>query len=394
MPDQKSEKLFQRDRRYIMATYPRQPLLVTRARGATVWDASGRAYLDFVSGLGVCGAGHVNPAVLKALESQARKVWHVSNYYYTRPPVDLAEQLSKRSLGGKVFFCNSGAEANECAVKLARKWADGRFQIVTFDNAFHGRTIAMLAATGQDKFQEGFGPMPEGFIRGRFNDLSSLKYLIGPRTAGILVEPVQGEGGVRVASREFLQGLRRLCDKYQLLLIFDEVQCGLGRTGKLFAYEHSGVVPDILVLAKGLGDGLPIGATLARLDVADCFSVGSHGSTFGGNPLVSCGALEVLKFLNEKRLRRIRALGQRLLDFLNDLRKNCPLILEVRGLGLMIGIGLAHEGHPYVTRARERGLLINCTQGNVIRLLPPFVMTDADLTQGLRILKEVLTGEN
>jgi acetylornithine/N-succinyldiaminopimelate aminotransferase len=394
MPDKTAKQLFLKERRYMMPTFRRQPLLIERARGSHVWDSSGRRYLDFVSGLGVCSVGHVNPGVLKALKDQSSRVWHVSNFYYTRPSIELAEQLSRKSIGGKVFFSNSGTEANECAVKLARRWASRasggkRFEIITFDNAFHGRTLAMIAA-GQEKFQKGFGPMPAGFVRARFNDLASVKAVLGPRTAGILVEPVQGEGGIHVATREFLRGLRRLCDDRGLLLIFDEVQCGIGRTGRLFAYEHDGVRPDILALAKGLADGFPIGATVARARVADVFTVGTHGSTFGGGALAARCALAVLEFLDQKRLRRIRSLGQAALAVLQGIQRSCPMIREVRGAGLMLGFELDREGSPYVLKAQERGLLINCTQGNVLRLLPPFVLTDKELADGLRILKEVL----
>ena len=394
MANKKSGSVFLKEKRYIMPTFKRQSILIERARGPYVWDASGKRYLDFVSGLGVCSVGHVNPAVLSALRDQSSRVWHVSNFYYTRPPVDLAEQLSCRSFGGKVFLSNSGTEANECAVKLARRWASKtsgglRHEVITFDNAFHGRTLAMISA-GQKKFQKGFEPMTPGFVEARFNDLASVKAKIGPKTAAILVEPVQGEGGVHVATRSFLRGLRELCDKHGLLLIFDEVQCGIGRTGRLFAYENYSVMPDILALAKGLAGGFPIGATLARPAVADVFTVGTHGSTFGGGALAARCALAVLKFLDEGRLRRVREMGKVALAALEDLRRSCPFIREVRASGLMLGLELDREGAPYVLKAQARGLLINCTQGNVLRLLPPFVLKDRELNQGLRILKETL----
>jgi predicted acetylornithine/succinylornithine family transaminase len=395
MPDQISKRFFLKEKRYLMPTFRRQSLLIEKARGSTVWDSSGRKYLDFVSGLGVCSIGHVNPDVLRALRDQSTQVWHVSNFYYTRPPVELAEQLSRRSFGAKVFLSNSGTEANECAVKLVRKWASlksgsRRFEIVTFDNSFHGRTLAMVAA-GQEKFQKGFEPMLAGFVQARFNDLSSVKKVIGPRTAAILVEPVQGEGGVHIATPEFLKGLRRLCDQNGLLLIFDEVQCGLGRTGKLFAYEHSGVKPDVLALAKGLAGGFPIGATLARPAVADVMTAGTHGSTFGGNALAARCGLAALNFLTPARLARIRALGNKISSVLEEIRNSHDFVREVRGTGLMWGLELDHEGGSYVLKAQERGLLINCTQGNVLRLLPPFVLTDAELERGLRIFRKVLS---
>jgi len=390
----KAAALFLKERRYLMPTFRRQPLLIERARGSHVWDSTGRRYLDFVSGLGVCSVGHANPAVARALADQVSRVWHVSNFYYTRPPVELAEQLSRRSFKGKVFFSNSGTEANECAVKLARLWASKtsgglRHEVITFDNAFHGRTIAMISA-GQKKLQTGFEPMLPGFVEARFNDLASVKAAIGPRTAAILVEPVQGEGGVHVATREFLRGLRELCDRHGLLLIFDEVQCGIGRTGRLFAYEHSGVVPDVMALAKGLAGGFPIGATIARSAVADVLTAGTHGSTFGGGALAARCALAVLELLDEKRLERIQELGQTALRFLRGLQKSYSFIRDVRGVGLMLGLELDREGAPFVAKAQERGLLINCTQGNILRLLPPFVLTDRELDQGLHILKEAL----
>jgi predicted acetylornithine/succinylornithine family transaminase len=383
---------------YLFDVFRRQPVLFTRGRGAWLWDAAGKKYLDFFSGLAVCGLGHAHPAVARAVARQARTLVHTSNIYHTAPQRELARELSRRTFGGKVFFGNSGAEANECAIKLARRFGHltprrgrGRYEIVVFADSFHGRTMATLSATAQKKYQKGFGPMLAGFPVAAFGDLDSVRRKIGPRTCAVLVEPVQGEGGVNVAGAGFFRGLRALCRKHDLLLMFDEIQTGVGRTGKLFAYEHLGVTPDVLTVAKGLANGLPIGACLARPAVADLFKPGDHASTFSGGPVVCEAGLAVLEVLSPRMLARVAALGRLIGRELEGWRKELPFIREVRGLGLMRGIELDRPGAGVVARCRDAGLLVNCTADRVIRLLPPFILTDAEARAGLRILKKALS---
>jgi acetylornithine/N-succinyldiaminopimelate aminotransferase len=379
--------------RYIFNTYKRYPLAIQRARGSWVWDDKGRKYLDFFSGLAVSGVGHNMPGVVAAIKAQAGKLLHTSNLYYTEPAGRLAEQLCKRSFADKVFFANSGSEANEAAIKIARRhgWTSGgRYEIIVFENSFHGRTLGSLAATAQVQFQEGFGPLPEGFVVARMNDLESVRNLISPRTAAILIEPVQGEGGIRIARKEFLAGLRQIAAESNLLVMFDEVQCGLGRLGTLFAYEHYGVEPDVLTLAKGLGGGMPIAAVLAKDKVAQLLGPGDHGTTFGGNPVCSAAALALLKLLSPAMLKNVQREGQKLIEEIRSITKGNRVIKEIRGSGYMIGVELTIAGADYVQACRDQGLLINCTQGNVLRFLPPLAMTRAEKQFALKILQKTL----
>ena len=334
--------------------------------------------MDFFSGLAVSGIGHALPSVVAAVRDQAARLMHTSNLYYTEPAAKLAEELCRRSFAGKVFFSNSGSEANECAIKLARRFGwkrQGRFEIIVFENGFHGRTLGSLAATAQPKFHEGFGPLPAGFPVAKMNDLRSVERLIGDKTVAILIEPIQGEGGIHAATKEFLQGRRALADRSEILLIFDEVQCGLGRTGQLFAYQSYGVQPDILTLAKGLGGGMPIAATLVKPELSDLLSPGDHGTTFGGNPVSCAAARAVLKLLSPALLKKVRKDSADLLDDVKALVANHARVKEVRGLGFMIGVELTVPGAPFVKTCREKGLLINCTQGNTLRFLPPLALT-------------------
>jgi predicted acetylornithine/succinylornithine family transaminase len=383
------------EKKYIFQTYRRYGLVLTRGKGKYVWDSAGKRYLDFFAGLSVCNVGHCHPRVVAAIRQQAGKLLHVSNLYYTEPQVRLAKLLVQRSFPGKVFFANSGAEANECAIKIARKWGnrDGsaRSEIITFEQSFHGRTMATITATGQPKFQKGLDPLLPGFRYARFNDLASVKALISDSTAAIMVEPVQGEGGVNPATREFLEGLRKLCDRHKLLLIFDEVQAGLGRAGKLFAFQNYGVTPDVLTLAKSLGGGLPIGAVIATETAASLLGFGEHASTFGGNPVVCAAAIEVMGILTPALLKRSVSTGNYFVARLNALKAKYPFIKDVRGTGLMVGCELDLPGRDIVRFCQEKGLLINCTQDTILRFLPPLIIDRKDVDTAIKILEEAFT---
>jgi acetylornithine/N-succinyldiaminopimelate aminotransferase len=375
---------------YIFNTYKRNPVVIARAKGSWVWDNKGKKYLDFFSGLAVSGIGHALPAVVAAIKQQSKKLLHASNLFYTEPAARLAEELRRRSFAKKVFLCNSGAEANEAAIKLARKFGskDGRYEIIVFENSFHGRTLGALAATAQPKFHEGFGPLPPGFPVAKFNQIDSVERLISPRTTAILIEPIQGEGGVRPCTRQFLSDLRALADQRGLLLMFDGVQCSLGRTGDLFSYQTYGVVPDVLTLAKGLGGGMPIAAMLGNDKVAGVLGPGDHGTTFGGNPVCSMAALAVLKMLSPAVLANVKKQADFILKDLEPLARY-PFVREIRGVGLMIGMELTVPGAPFVDACREKGLLINCTQGNVLRFLPPLAITSTERRFATRVLERI-----
>jgi len=391
------EKLMVSDKKFIMGTYKRYPLAVKRAKGKYIWSEEGKRYLDFFTGLAVNNLGHCHPQILKAIREQLLKHLHISNLYYDRPQVELAEKLVELSIPGKVFFSNSGAEANECAIKLARKYGHleggkDRYKIIVFENSFHGRTLATLSATKQKKFQEGFTPLLSGFKQAKFNELSTVEKEIGSETCAIMVEPVQGEGGVRVASREFLRGLRRLCNKYKLLLIFDEIQSGMGRTGKMFAYQHYGVTPDILTMAKGVGGGLPLGVTIAKDGIAKLFGYGNHGSTFGGNPVSVAAGLSAVRLLNDKLLENVKVTGNYFTGRLNELKSKYPKrVKEVRGLGLIVGMELKEKGEEIVNRCFEEGILINCTQETVLRFLPPLIINNNDIDRLVNTLDKILS---
>lgn len=397
-----TDKVIQLYERYVMNTYARHPLVITKAKGSRVWDIEGREYLDLFPGWGVSGLGHSHPWLAKALRGQIGRILHLSNTYYHPLQARAAKQLVEASFDGKVFFTNSGAEAVETAVKLSRKWGQpapaikaggpgGRFEIIAMERSFHGRTMTALSATGQPKYQEGFQPLVPGFVHVPFDDLFAVKKAITPKTVAILVEPIQGEGGVRLPSSNFLAGLRQLCDQHQLLLIADEVQTGMGRTGKLFAYQHSGITPDILLLAKTLGGGFPIGAVVAKRSIADTLTPGTHATTYGGSPLGCAGILAVFEVIKkEKLLERANQVSAKIMKRLEKLKSRVPFIKEVRGLGLMIGIELSIDGRPLVDACRKQGLLINCTQERVLRLLPAMTVPAAQLDQALLILERVL----
>jgi acetylornithine aminotransferase len=364
----------------IAQTYKRFPLVLTRGSGSTLWDENGRRYTDFVAGIAVCNLGHAHPKIVEALTAQARALWHVSNLFYTLPQKDLAAWLTAHSFADRVFFCNSGAEANEAAIKLARKYfkdaGEGqRFRIISMEQSFHGRTMATLSATGQDKVKHGFDPLLDGFDFVPFDDVGAVRARIGPATCGVMLEPIQGEGGVRCPDPEYLKQLRALCDEAGLLLIFDEIQTGMGRTGRLFAYEHFDVAPDIMTLAKALANGLPMGAMLARERVAAAFGPGAHASTFGGTPIVSAAALEVCRVMEaEGILDHCRSVSTHFRSRLEWLKSRHAKIMDVRGMGLLLGIRLNVDGEPFVRQCMEKGFLINCVQGNILRFVPPLVI--------------------
>jgi len=383
--------------RYLMNTYSRLPLTLDRGQGSLVYDAEGREYLDCVAGIAVNILGHAHPDIVDAIARQARQLIHTSNLFYTEPQTRLAERLVTHSFADKVFFCNSGTEANEAAIKLARRYSiktfgPERIEILTMLNSFHGRTLASLTATGQPALQKGFGPMVPGFRYAPFNDLEALEASLTPQTAAIMLEPIQAEGGVVVPGIDYLKNVRKLCTERQILLIFDEVQTGMGRTGTLFAYEQFNIQPDIMTLAKGLGGGIPIGACLASDSVAAAFEPGTHASTFGGNPLACAAALKVLDLLLEGgKLEQGRTAGQYLAKGLATLSKQFSCIREARGMGLLQGLELTIDGKPLVMQCLERRVLINCTMGHVLRFVPPLIISHSQIDRLLRVLSDVFS---
>ncbi|HHT64144.1 MAG: acetylornithine transaminase [Bacillota bacterium] len=382
--------------KYVMNTYGRLPLAVVRGKGAYVWDADGKEYLDFVSGIAVNNVGHCHPKVVEAIANQAETLLHCSNLYWIESQVKLAKILVENSDFDKVFFCNSGAEANEGAVKLARKyakqhWGEDKYEIITMKKSFHGRTLATLTATGQEKFHKGFEPLPQGFSYVPFNDLEALEKAIGPHTCAVMLEPVQGEGGVLPGEDAFIKGVRKICDEKDLLFIVDEVQCGLGRTGKLFAYQHYGVEPDIMTLAKALGGGAPIGAMLAKEKVAAGFKPGDHASTFGGNPLVTAAGVAALNvILEEDLVHNAEVMGEYLMCKLEGLKKKFNFIKEIRGKGLLLGMECAKEVSGIIEACLEKGLLLINAGPNVLRFIPPLNITFEQVDRAAVILEEAL----
>ena len=386
-------------REHIFNTYTRLPLVVVDGKGCILRDDEGKEYLDFLSGIAVCALGHAHPEVTRTLAAQAEKLVHVSNLFYTRPQVDLAAELTRLSFADKVFFCNSGAEANEAAIKLARKYSrdkfgPGRFHIITMKDSFHGRTMATLSATGQEKIQKGFEPLVEGFTYVEFDSLAAVENAVTEKTCAVMVEPIQGEGGVRFPSAGYLKGLKALCREKNLLLIYDEVQVGMGRTGTLFAYEQEGVAPDIMTLAKALGNGFPMGAMLATDEVAAAFVPGSHASTFGGTPLASAVALKVLEIISEPSfLTRVRETGEYFVARLSELKASHAIVKEARGRGLMVAMELTVPGAGIVGKCLGKGAIINCTHDTVLRFVPPLIVERKEIDRLIDILDEALTEE-
>lgn len=398
---QASKDLIEKGQRYFIPNYKQRPMILDHGKGARVWDKDGNDYIDFGCGISVTSLGHQDEDLIQALTEQAGKLWHTSNIFYTEPPILLAEALVEAvPFAHKVYLCNSGAEANEAAIKLVRKYAaeQGRpaekREIITFVGSFHGRTLATVTATAQPKYQQGFEPLPGGFVYvDGFNDLENVNAMVTENTCAILVEPIQGEGGVVPAMLEFLQGLRRLCDEQGLLLVLDEVQTGLGRTGALFAHMGYDVAPDIMTTAKALGGGIPIGALLANAKVMDIFQFGSHGSTFGGNPIMASVALAALKKINSPALlQNVSRQSGALFKGLNAINQDLNLFKEIRGRGLMIGMELlpewAGKAGDFSETCRRFGVLVLVAGPNVLRLLPPLTLTDEEREVGLERMKE------
>jgi len=393
----KSSAWIEKADKYIMRTYGRYPLVPVKGEGCYLWDADGKKYLDFLAGVAVNNLGHCHPAVSAALAKQAAELIHCSNYYHIPQQIELAELLCTHSFADKAFFCNSGAEANEAAIKLARrysreKFGPDRYEIITALSSFHGRTMATVSATGQEKVQKFFDPLLHGFRHVPFNDAAALRAAVGSCTCAVMLEPIQGEGGVVVPDADYLREVREICDEHGLILIFDEVQVGMGRTGKLFAHEHFGITPDIMTLAKALAGGAPIGTMLATDELAAAFTPGTHGSTFGGNPLVTAaGVATVRTILEDGILNRTEEIGEYLLGELEALKQKFPeVIKDVRGIGLMIGVELAVPGADIVKKAMERGLLLNCAQEKVLRFVPPLIVGKKEVDEMLATLTGIL----
>ncbi|MEJ5229726.1 MAG: aspartate aminotransferase family protein [Pseudothermotoga sp.] len=382
---------------HLMNTYSRFEIVLDHGKGTLVWDKEGKLYLDFAAGIAVNILGHSHPRVLKALRDQSKKLIHCSNLYWNEPQMQLAAILSENSIGGKVFFANSGTEANEAAIKLARKYGKNisseKYLILSAKDSFHGRTYGSLSATGQEKYQKDFTPLVNGFDYFEFNNIDSLRLKISEKVCAVIVEPIQGESGIQVATKIFLQEVRKLCDEFDALLVFDEVQCGMGRTGKLFAFQHYDVKPDVLTLAKGLGGGIPIGAVIAN-ERADVFEPGDHGSTFGGNPLAcSVGIAVMRELLSEGFLERVQKLGKFLKRELQEMKKQHEeKIKDIRGIGLMIGIELNNKvsAKDFAGKCVQNGLLVAVAGNNTIRLLPPLTVRKSQIEEAIQIIRRTL----
>lgn len=390
-----NDEIIQQGERYCMATYARYPVAIVRGERARVWDADGREYLDMVGGLAVNALGHAHPALIAALQEQAAQLIHCSNLYWNAEQVKLARRLVELSGLDKAFFCNSGTEANEAAIKLVRKYArqqgkPAAYEIITMERSFHGRTMGALAATGQEKLQANFTPLVPGFRHVPLNDFEALQQAVTDRTAAVMLEPVQGEGGVYVAEDDYLKKVSAFCREHGLLLVLDEVQCGLGRTGRFFAFQHYGVQPDILTLAKALGGGVPVGAMLAREEVAAAFEPGDHGSTFGGNSLVCHVALAVLEVLEGGLVENAARTGAYFLEKLQTLAPKFSCIRQVRGRGLLLGMKLDIPGQPVISAARAEGLLITGAGPQVLRFLPPLIIGPAEVDMAVAMLERAL----
>ena len=381
--------------KFMFQTYKRIPVTLVKGDGCRVWDENGKEYLDFVGGIAVCSLGHSSPILAQALYEQSQKLVHVSNLFYTEPQTELAQILVENSFADRVFFCNSGAEANEAAIKLARRYSREKFGperhiIITMENSFHGRTMATLSATGQERIRTGFDPLLQGFRFVPFNDLEKLESSIDESVCAVMLEPIQGEGGVILPDPDYPKGVREICGEKSILLILDEIQVGMGRTGRLFGYQHFGITPDIITLAKALGNGIPIGAMLATEELNHAFGPGTHATTFGGTPLITAGAAAVVKsLLNDGWIENARVMGDYFKNELRSLQRKYGIIKDVRGLGLMLGVELDAEGAPLVSACMERGFLINCVQERVLRFVPPLIMGKEEIHLLINCLDEV-----
>ncbi|MGR3221336.1 MAG: aspartate aminotransferase family protein [Candidatus Anammoxibacter sp.] len=393
---QTTEEIIKQYEKYVIPNYTRNPIVQQKGEGVYIWDTNGRRYLDLFSGWAVSNLGHCHPNVVAAIQKQAALLQHAPNIYYTIPQGQLAQRISENSFGGQCFFCNSGAEANEAAIKLARiHYSDkGKYKIITMNDSFHGRTMATLTATGQPKYHKGFAPLVAGFDYAAFNDLSQVEELIDDETCAIMLETVQGEGGINIPEIDYIKGVRELCDKNDMLLILDEVQCGMGRTGKYFAYQYYGIEPDIMTLAKALGGAIAIGAMTARKEVAKSLVPGTHASTFGGNPLACAAGVAVFDTIKEENmLDNVNKLGKYARAKLDKFADEFEIIKEVRSLGLMIGIELTIPSAGIVKKCMEAGLFINSTHENVIRIMPQLNVKTEHIDEGFGILEKILKAE-
>jgi len=380
-------------KRFVIHTYTRTPMVIVKGKGLKVWDLDGNEYLDFFPGWAVSGLGHTHPMVVNAVRNYLKKVIHVPNNYYNMLQGKLAQEIVEHSFEGKAFFCNSGAEANEGAIKLVRAYGaqTKRYEIITMENSFHGRTLATVTATGQAKYHKGFEPLPAGFKTVPFNDIKALEGAISDKTAGVMLELIQGEGGINVASKDYVSAVRRICDERDLVLIFDEVQTGMGRTGAMFCFEHYGVAPDVMTLAKSLGGGLPIGAMVSSRKFEAVLKPGMHASTFGGSPIACSAALAVFDAIKKQGLiSNTQKMALYLVQKLGELKKKRSIIKEIRGKGLMIGVELAIEGKEIVEKCLKEGLLINCAHGNVLRIMPGMIVTRKEIDKAIEILDNVM----
>jgi len=379
--------------KYVIGNYKRLPRVIVKGKGCYLYDADGNEILDMFPGWAVSAIGHCHPKVVEALRKQAGELLHIDNTFYSEPQGELAMLLSERAFGGKCFFCNSGAEANEAAMKLARlHTSEGKYKFITAEGSFHGRTFATLTATAQPKHHEGLLPLLPGFVYVPFNDIAALESAFSNEVAAVMVEPIQGEGGINIAAEEYLQAIRRLCDESGAVMIFDEVQTGMGRTGKWFGYQHFDVEPDIITIAKALGGGVAIGAMMAKDEVAASLVPGKHASTFGGNALVCAAAVAVIEAIEkENLLENASRLGRYTMDKLLQLKQKHNIIDSVRGIGFMIGVQLTGPGSEIVDKCLDKGLRINCTQGTVLRFMPPMIATKEQIDKAIDILDTVLT---
>ena len=391
---QTTEQVIADGQKYVMNTYGRLPIVIDRGEGCYVWDLDGKRYLDLVAGIAVNSLGHAHPAVVRAIQEQSEKLLHCSNLYWIENQVKLAKLLVEKSGLGKAFFCNSGAEANEAAIKLARKWGKGeKYHIITLKNSFHGRTLGSLAATAQEKYQKPLMPLPEGFSAVPLGDLDALEQAIRPETCAVMLEPIQGESGIHVPTQEYMQGVQAICRKHGILLILDEVQTGLGRTGKSFCFQNFGLDPDIVSLAKAIANGVPMGAIVAKTEVADCFQPGDHASTFGGTPIATAAGFAACSILlDDDFLAGVRETGEYFRAQLRELGEKHPgMIKEVRGMGLMIGCELAGSSKAAAAELLKQGVLINSIGEHVLRLVPPLVISKAEIDEFIPQLEAALT---
>ena len=393
------EKIISLDSQNYLKVFARYDVVLSHGQGPYLYDIDGKKYIDFMAGVAVNILGHAHPKLVEAISSQAGKLIHCSNLYYTEPQAALAAKLTQLSGLDRIFIANSGAEANEGAIKLARKYgktiSSEKYEIISANNSFHGRTLATLTATGQSKFHNGYEPLPDGFSHVPYNDIAALESAVSEKTCAVLLEPIQGEGGVIIPQKEYFEKVRKLCDKHQALLILDEIQTGMGRIGKMFAYEHYGIKPDILTLAKGMAGGMPIGAFLATEKAASAFNPGDHGTTFGGNPLACAAANAVLKAIEEESLvDNAKIMGEYLINKLNELKNKYPLIIEeIRGLGLIAGAELSRPGRDIVNKCLAKGAIINATANVVLRFVPPLNITTKHIDEVIAILDKVLAEE-